>query len=447
MALKALDIFKLLPKTNCKKCGCPTCLAFAMKLAQKQASLDLCPDVSAESKAALEGAAAPPIRLVAIGAGPGKLEIGNETVMFRHDETFYRPPGIGVLISDALTEKELADKVKALAQLHFVRVGMAMKANVVAVENASGAVEPFVKAVTAVKALGLPMVLISQHAAHLESALVLCADARPLIHAATEANWEALAKLASAKKCPLAVSASDLDSLAALAGKVRAAGVEDIVLDLSAPKPIDAIEALTASRRLALKKKSRELGTPAMVVVRTPDPLANVADCCMCVAKYAGLVLTPLCQPEHLLPILTVSQNLYTDPRKPIQVEAKLAEVGAVTAQSPLLITTNFSLTYFTVEGEVEASRVPSYIVVVNTEGTSVLTAWAAEKFTAESIAKAVKAAGVEGKVKHRKLTIPGGVAVMSGKLEEALPGWKILVGPREAVGIPTYLKNTWPGL
>jgi acetyl-CoA decarbonylase/synthase complex subunit gamma len=443
MALKALDIFKLLPKTNCKKCGCPTCLAFAMKLAQKQASLDQCPDVTAESKASLEGSAAPPIRLVAIGAGESKLEVGNETVMFRHDETFYRPPGIGVLMSDALSAQELADKVKALAQLHFVRVGMAMKANVVAVENVSGAAEPFEKAVAAAKTLGLPMVLISQHAAHLERALAVCADVRPLIHAATEANWEALAKLAVAKKCPLAVTAPDLASLAALAAKVRQAGAEDLVLDLSAPKPIDAIEALTASRRLALKKKSRDLGTPAMVIVRTQDPYANVADCCMCVAKYASIVLTPLCEPEHLLPMLTVSQNLYTDPRKPIQVEAKLAEVGAVTPQSPILITTNFSLTYFTVEGEVEASRVPAYIGVIDTEGTSVLTAFASDKLTAEKVAAFLNSDAVKAKIQHRKVILPGYIAAMSGALQEE-SGWQVMVGPREASGISKYLKTVW---
>lgn len=443
MALKALDIFKLLPKTNCKKCGCPTCLAFAMKLAQKQASLDQCPDVTAESKAALEGSAAPPIRLVTIGSGANKLEIGNETVMFRHDETFYRPPGVGVLISDALSEKDLAEKIKAVAKLHFVRVGMELKAGAVAVENVSGSADAFEKAVAAAKALGLPMVLIAQQPAHLERALASCGDARPLIHAATEANWEALAKLAAAKKCPLAVQAPDLGSLAALAAKVREAGVEDIVLDLSAAKPVDGVEALTASRRLALKKKSRELGTPAMVIVRNEDPLANVGDCCMYVSKYAGLVLTPLCQPEHLLPVLTVAQNIYTDPRKPIQVEARLAEVGSVTPQSPLLITTNFSLTYFTVEGEVEASRVPAYIGVIDTEGTSVLTAFASDKLTAEKVAAFLKSDAVSGKVKHRKVILPGYIAAMSGALQEE-SGWQVMVGPREASGISKYLKTVW---
>lgn len=445
MALKALDIFKLLPKTNCKKCGCPTCLAFAMKLAQKQASLDQCPDVTPASKAALEGSAAPPIRLVTLGAGSGKVEIGNETVMFRHDETFYRPPGIGVLVPDTLSESELAEKCKAIAGLRFTRVGMEMKASVVAVENASGALAPFERAVAAVKKLGLPMVLMTPQAGHAEKAAASCADVRPLIHAATEDNWEAFARVAAEKKCPLAVAAADLDRTAALAGKVRGAGVEDIVLDLTAAHMLETIEALTASRRLALKKRARELGYPPMVVVRTPDPLANVADCCASVAKYAGLVITPLCGPEHLLPVLTVSQNLYTDPRKPIQVEAKLCEVGAVTPESPLLITTNFSLTYYTVEGEVEASRVPAYIGVIDTEGTSVLTAFASDKLTSEKIAAFLKSEAVTSRVKHRKVIIPGYISAMSGALQEE-SGWDVLVGPREASGISRYLKTIWSG-
>ncbi|MDP2989489.1 MAG: (Fe-S)-binding protein, partial [Kiritimatiellota bacterium] len=227
MALKALDIFKLLPKTNCKKCGCPTCLAFAMKLAQKQTSLDQCPDVSAESKAALEGAAAPPIRLVTIGADANKLNIGNETVMFRHDESFYHPPGIGVLISDTLSERDLAEKAEAIAKLRFIRVGTELRVNVVAVQNDSGAAGPFEKAVAAIHKMGLPMVLMSRDAGHVAKALAGCPVARPLVHAATEDNWEAFARLAKEKGCALAVTAPDLDRVAALAEKVKGSGVED----------------------------------------------------------------------------------------------------------------------------------------------------------------------------------------------------------------------------
>ncbi len=443
MALKALDIFKLLPKTNCKKCGCPTCLAFAMKLAQKQTSLDQCPDVSEVSKVELAGAAAPPIRLVTIGAGPGKLEIGNETVLFRHEESFYHTPGIGVMVSDALDGEALKARIEAIRKLKFVRVGLSMQVNVVAVVNASGQAAPFAKAVQAAGTLDLPMVLMSSQAAHLNTVLAACADKKPLIHAATDATVDAFIALAKTHNCPLAVTAPDLDKLAPLVEKARAAGIQDIVLDVTCPRVPDTLQALTAIRRLALKKNMRVLGYPCLVANSTVDPLLNVAECGMFVAKYAGIVLTELDQPEQLLPLLTIGQNLYTDPRKPIQVEAKLNAIGAVTPDSPLMITTNFSLTYYTVAGEVEASRVPAYIGVLDTEGTSVLTAFASDKLTSEKIAAFLNSDEVKSKVSHRKVIIPGYIAVMSGSLKED-SGWTVLVGPREASGISKFLKTTW---
>jgi acetyl-CoA decarbonylase/synthase complex subunit gamma len=216
------------------------------------------------------------------------------------------------------------------------------------------------------------------------------------------------------------------------------------VLDLTAKTPADTLQALTAARRLALKRKTKGIGYPTMVISQAADPLANMADACAYVAKYAGIVVTRLDKPEQIMPILTLSQNLYTDPRKPIQVEAKLYEVGAVTPQSPLLITTNFSLTYYTVEGEVEASRVPAYIGVIDTEGTSVLTAFASDKLTSEKVAAFLASEEVKKKVGHTKVIIPGYISAMSGSLKDD-SGWNILVGPREANGLSKYLKTVWP--
>lgn len=443
MALKALDIFKLLPKTNCKKCGCPTCLAFAMKLAQKQASLDQCPDVSEASKAELAGAAAPPIRLVTIGTGAGKLEIGNETVMFRHEESFYHPSGIGVMVSDSLDASALKSQIARISALKFTRVGVELHANVVAVVNDSGKVEPFAAAVKAVAALDLPMVLMSGQAAHLDAVLATCADRKPLIHAATAATIDAFAALAKSRNCPLAIAAPDLEAALPLVEKARSAGLQDLVLDVTTSSVSGTLQSLTAVRRLALKKNMRSLGFPCLVTNRTADPLVNASECCMYVAKYAGIVLTTLDQPEQLMPVMTVCQNVYTDPRKPIQVEAKLNAIGAVTPESPLLITTNFSLTYYTVAGEVEASRVPAYIGVLDTEGTSVLTAFASDKMTSEKVAAFLNSDAVKKAVSHRKVIIPGYIAVMSGALKDD-SGWTVLVGPREASGISKFLKTTW---
>ncbi len=440
MALKALDIFKLLPKTNCKKCGAPTCLAFAMKLAQKQASLDDCPYVSDEAKAELEGSAAPPIRLVTVGAGDSKLEIGNETVMFRHEETFYHQPGIGVIIRD---DENVDERIAAIQELQFVRVGTEIGVTIVAVENAGGDPAAFAAAAEAVQSLGLPTVLIAEDPAAVEAALSSCSDKRPLLHGATESNWEAFAKLAKDNGCPLAVSAPDVDKLSELSEKVKAAGVEDIILDVTLGNLSDTLQALTAVRRLGLKKGVKSLGYPCMTTCRSDNDFENVGECATYVAKYAGIVLTTMSAPEHILPLLTVSQNIYTDPRKPIQVESKLYEVGSVTPESPLLITTNFSLTYYTVEGEVEASRVPAYIGVIDTEGTSVLTAFASDKLTAENVAEFINLDEVKGTVSHKKVVIPGYVTVMSGALKEE-SGWEVLVGPREASGISKYLKTVW---
>jgi len=444
MALKALDIFKLLPKTNCKKCGCPTCLAFAMKLAQKQASLDQCPDVTPESKSALEGSSAPPIRLITIGAGNNKVDVGNETVMFRHDESFYHQPGVGVIVSDRLSESELAQKAASIAALRITRVGMELRVRIVAVQNDSGAAEPFMKAVAAVQKLDMPVVLMSTEAAHIEKVLAQGLIQRPLIHAATEEKWESFARVAKEKGCPLVVAAPDLDRVAALAEKVKGAGVEDIVIDLTAGSAVDSLQALTASRRLGLKRKAKGVGYPALLISKSADPLVNMGDCCAYVAKYAGIVLTTMDKPEQIMPILTVGQNIYTDPRKPIQVEARLCEVGAVTPQSPLLLTTNFSLTYYTVEGEVEASRVPAFIGVIDTEGTSVLTAFASDKLTSEKVAAFLASDEVKKKIGHQKVIIPGYISAMSGSIKDD-SGWTVLVGPREASGISKYLKTVWP--
>jgi len=443
MAVKALDVFKLLPKTNCKKCGCPTCLAFAMKLATQKATLDECPDVSAEARAQLAGAAAPPIRLVGFGPAAKRIEIGAETVMFRHEESFFHAPGIGVIIPDTLDAAGLAARLAAVRALSFIRVGMPIGVNVVAVENASGAAEPFVATVRAVMALGLPMVLITGQAAHADAAAAVCEADRPLLHAAAGAGWEAFAQVARNRKCPLAVSGPDLDAVASLAVQVRKAGVEDLVLDLGAGTLAATVQALTAARRLALKRKADGVGFPCMAISRQADPVQNVADGCVFLSKYAGLVLISLTRPEQILPLLTLSQNLYTDPRKPVQVEPKLYSVGAVTPQSPLLITTNFSLTYYTVQGEVEASRVPAYIGVLDTDGTSVLTAFASDKLSSEKVAAFLNSEAVIKAVAHRKVIIPGYVAAMSGALTDD-SGWEVLVGPREASGLPKYLKTVW---
>ena len=445
MGLTGLEIYRQLPRTNCGDCGVPTCLAFAMKLANKQASLDDCPHVSDEAKEALGAASAPPIRLVTIGTGDGKLEIGNETVMFRHEETFHHPTGIAIEVDAAASDDELTAKMAEISKLQFERVGQEIGVDLIAVRDTdSGGAAKYAEAVSKISSASeLPLVLISSDPAAIEEALKVCADSKPLIYAATPDNYEAMAGLAKANSCPLAVAADGLEELASLTDKVKALGIEDLVVDSKAKDMVGIIADLTHIRRLALRKAFRPLGYPAMAFTTSDDPLSEASEACSYVAKYAGIVAMKNTAPSVVLPVLTMRQNIYTDPQKPIQMEPKVYAVGNVTDKSPVLITTNFSLTYFSVEGEVEASRVPAYILSVDTEGQSVLTAYAAEKLTAEGTAAAMKKYGLDELVSHKKAVIPGFVAVMSGALAEE-SGWEILVGPREASGIPTYLKTVW---
>jgi len=444
MALTGLQIFKLLPKTNCKDCGKPTCLAFAMALASKKASLDECPHVSDEAKAALEGASAPPMKAITVGAGDAAFEIGGETVMFRHDEKFYRQTAVAVTLSDTLDEAARADRLKTIDALQFERVGQEISVDSVYVKNESGSADAFAAAAEYVAAnTRLAVILGSESADAMGAALERCADAKPLLCFATAETVEAFAALAKAKGCPLVVAAPTPADLADLTEKAKAAGAEDLILLNQVDGSKAMLSALTVSRQVALKKGFRPLGFPQIAFAAGEDECEQslAASCYLC--KYAGIVVIDFVSPAAVLPVLTARMNIYTDPQKPVQVEPKLYAVGEVTDASPLLFTTNFSLTYYTVQSDVEASRIPAYILAVDTEGTSVLTAYSGDKLNEEVVAKAMQAAEVESKVSHHKIIIPGAVAVMSGKLEEET-GWEVLVGPRESSVLPKYLNTVW---
>jgi len=441
MPLTALDIYKILPKTNCGECGFPTCLAFAMQLATKKAAIDACPYASDDAKATLAGAAAPPIRLVTMGPPNQPIAMGKETVLFRHEETFYHPPAIAVRLRT--DRPDLPEAVERVRALQFERVGQMLRVEAVALEDATGDRAAFTAAAQLAAESGLALVLMSESPEALGAAAPVVAEHRPLLYAATAGNWEAMVQVAKTHKCPLAVRGQGLASLADLTAQVAAAGVTDLVLDSGARSQAAALSDLTQIRRLALRKTFRPLGYPAMAIVTAADPIDQVAEGTAYICKYAALILCEELTPAQALALLTARQNIYTDPQKPIQVEAGVHTVGTPDVESPVLVTTNFSLTYFTVEADTEASRTPAWVVVVNTEGQSVMTAWAADKFNAETIARALKESGIAEQVTHRRAVIPGGVAAISGKLEE-LSGWQILVGPRESAGIPAFMRTHW---
>jgi acetyl-CoA decarbonylase/synthase complex subunit gamma len=444
MALTGLEIFKLLPKTNCKKCGKPTCLAFAMALAQKRAKLDECPDVSEEAKEKLAAAAAPPMRKVVFGTGDHQVQTGQETVCFRHEEKFYNPAIIGVTVSDKLTGEDLKKRIASINALQFERVGTKIGVQSVAIVNESGSSEAFAKTVSAVKdGSDLALILVTKSPDAMSAAMVKVADQIPLLGCAEAGTAEAMAKIAKAGGCPLIVKAESIEELSDLSEKIAGCGVEDIVLTLDGTSPRDLLYGLSRMRVLSLKKIFRPLGYPTISFVTGPDADTQVAAAASLICKYSGIVVMDTVEPYALLPMLTTVMNIYTDPQKPVQVEPKVYPIGEPDENSPLMFTTNFSLTYYTVESDVEASRVPSYILVVDTEGTSVLTAYSGDKLNEKTVADAMVKYGVDKLVKHRKLIIPGYVAVMSGKLEEAT-NWEVLVGPRECSMLPKYLQEVW---
>ena len=448
MPLTGIEIFKSLPKTNCGECGVPTCLAFAMNLAASKAELSACPYISEEAKAKLEEASAPPIRLVTIGVGDRALKVGGETVMFRHEKRFENPPGFAILISDTMAESEVDSRLDRCKQLQYQRVGLTLRPELVAIKDDSGDTAKFEALVKKVKQSNqCGIILMSSNPDILAAGLNACADQKPLLYLAAKDNLDRLADLAKANSCPVAVKASSVEELAQLTTKLTESGVKDIVLDSGARTVRQAFEDQVIIRSAALNKKFRSLGFPTIVFPceMTNDPIKEAVIASVFVAKYGGIIVLSDFQGHSLFPLLLERLNIYTDPQRPLATTEGIYEIGGPDENSPVLITSNFSLTYFIVSGEIEASKVPTYLLVKDTEGLSVMTSWAAGKFVADTIGPFVKKCGIADKVKHHKLVIPGYATAESGGLEEELPGWQILVGPREGANIPAYLKAWKP--
>jgi len=441
MALTGLDIFKQLPKKNCKECGAATCLAFAMSIASGKAALEACPYVSEEAKENLGAAAAPPMRLVTVGVGEKALALGDETVIFRHDKAFYHPTCFTIAVNDTLSAEALVAKIAQINDLKVERVGQYLSVNLIAVNNVSNNPEIYAEVIGKVASLTeLPLALMSDNMASLEAALLIIAAQKPLIYAATADNYEKVIALAKAHGCPVVVKGTNLDATVELVEKI-APLYKELVIDSGSRATAQVLADLTQMRRLAIKKKFRPLGYPTIAFTTSDDPREEVIQASVYVAKFASIVVIKASEKSQVLPLLAWRQNVYTDPQKPIAVEAKIYEIGAVTPDSPVYICTNFALTYFAVEGEIAGSKIPGYLLPVDTDGTSVLTSWASGKFSADSIAAFLESSGIKEKVNHTTCVIPGYTAVLSGKLTEK-SGWNILVGPQEAAGIPAFAKN-----
>ena len=436
----AMEIYKLLPKKNCGECKFPTCLAFAMQLANQKVALEACPYVSPEAKASLEESGAPPIRLVTFGSGDAQAKLGDETQLFRHDKTFYHPTVLG-LVADASSGLEsMKAKLEEAKALSFERVGQIVKVDSVAIRHSSGEKADFLEAVKAAAGLGLAVVLMTEDAKLMAEAVALCTPARPLLYKAVPGNFDEMVAAAKACGFPLVIGgASSLDELSQLADKAKKAGVADLVLEPQESSADQMLENMTMIRRAAIKKKFRPLGFPTISVLGN-SPSSDL-EAALGIMKYSSMVLMAEMPRELIYPLLALRQNIFTDPQVPIQVKAGLYSVGNAEANSPVLFTTNFSLTYFTVRADIEKSKVPVWLLVVDTDGQSVMTSFAAGKLTPESVAKAIETEKIKEKSTRNEIVIPGQVSRMSGKLGE-LTNMKVVVGPRESSAIPKMMKT-----
>ncbi len=444
MALTGIQIFKLLPKTNCKECGVPTCLAFAMNLASGKAELDACPYVSDEAREQLAEASAPPIRPVKIGKGVRKAATGGETVMYRHEKTFFNPTLFAGTITSDTSEADLETKLAAWNAFQYERVGFNLRPELVALKDVNGDKEAFAALAKYVAEKSeFNLILMSPEAEVIAAAVETAGFKRPLIYAATDKTADAFGQIALDNDLPLAVKADSIDGVIALTDKLVAMGLKDLVIDTGSRDLKQALEDQVALRRAALKDSNRSVGFPTITF---PAEMATNTDMetligAMFVAKYGGIVVLSDLKTEIIFPLLLERLNIFTDPQRPMTVTEGIFEIGTPDENSPVLVTTNFALTYFIVSGEIEASKVSAWLLIKDSEGLSVLTAWAAGKFGGDDVGMFVKKSGIMDKVKHTELIIPGYAAAIAGDVEEELPGWTITVGPREAAHLPGFLK------
>jgi acetyl-CoA decarbonylase/synthase complex subunit gamma len=441
MALSGLDIFKLLPKTNCGDCGVPTCMAFAMKLAQKKAELSECPHASDEAIATLGAASEPPIRLVKIGKD-SPLEVGNETVMFRHEKTFFHQTGIAIQLRTSEGEDKIRQKIREIEEYKVERVGEELETDLFLISHDTPDKEIFLKTIQLVEEnskKGIILDCAEYETMKAGASLLKENRAALLLNNTVTDEWIDLAKN---NKCCLILTSNSYEDLAAQVEKTKQAGIQDILLNITSNDTGSQIQQNTILRRSALKKNYKPFGYPLFhnMDAETEFDMCATATAMLC--KYGSIIALPEYNRALLYALLTLRQNIYTDPQKPIQVDPKVYPIGEPTPESPVFVTTNFSLTYFIVSGEIENSGISAHLVVCDTEGQSVLTAWAAGKFVGETIAKFIKDIGLEQQVKTRKIVIPGFISQISGDLEENLPGWETIVGCQEASDIPSFVKN-----
>ncbi len=438
MALKALDIYKLLPKKNCKECGDPTCLTFAMKLAQGKAEPDLCPYLDEEAKNILGATTRPPIQKVTVGMGTLSFTVGEEFVFYRHEKTFYHQPGILYAASDSESDDRIRDVVSQVRGCKVTRIGIDLVLNGLAVSAESGSPERFAAAISAVVSANpdLPLVLMASDPVVMEAGLVVCGNYLPLIRGAGDQNCEAFCSLAKKYGAPLVVSGTSLENLAENAARCTGLGVTQLMLDLTGDEG-EFVRSSTLVRQAALARSVPGLGYPVFLDARSTGFSGLVTG----IVKFASvIVVNPLSRTE-MQAALVMRQNIYTDPQKPIQMTPGLYRVGTPGRDDPVFLTVNFSLTYFTLQGYLESTRRSCWLLIVDTEGMSVLTAVAAGKLSESVVKDAIEKFALASEVNNKTIIIPGYASPLSGRIEE-YTGWKVIVGPRDAAEIASFIEE-----
>lgn len=461
--LSPIDVYMLLPRTNCKKCGQENCMAFATKLVNRELALELCTPLLEEKQYAkahqkLWGLLKPPVKEVTVGAGDSAVKIGGKLVMYRHELAYINPTAVAIDVTDEMSENELLDRLRKTEGFSYIYIGRELKLNMIAVRSTSNDPEKFKTTVKKISSnTRLPLMLCSLNPEVIEAGLMVAPKTRPLIYAATENNWKDMAELSLMYNCPLTVSApNNLKLLRSLVKTLLEYGVKDLVLDPGTFPPegiADTLVNFTMIRRMACKRGDELLGFP---IIGTPivawaqkaeAPEINMWNeaymASVLITRYADILIMHSTEGWVLLPNVFLRENIYTDPRKPVAVEPGLREFGKPDEASPVMLTTNFALTYYTVASDIESAGLNCYLIVADTEGHAVDTSVAGRKLTAENIAEAIKTSLVEKKVKHRKLIIPGKAARLSGEIQE-LSSWEVLVGPRDSSEIPKYLSDKW---
>jgi len=441
MALTGLQIQKLLPKTNCKECGYNTCLAFAMKLVAKKVDLADCPYVSDEAKSILGAASEPPIKCIELGAEKS-LKLGEETVLYRHEKTFVHQTLLAVNINDTDLPVDVENTLNSINNYSLERVGETLQIDMVAVTQKKENPQDFITLAEKVwQSVNRPLILHSKNTEALTKAAQLVKGSHSVLASATAENVEELQRTAEENDHLLAVTAPDINNLVSLTEKLKNIGINKLLLQFKTHSLAEQFQANSITRKAALKDNYKPLGYPSLRFLESDDLYINTVSAITEICKYGGICVLPSLDAAQLAALMTLRLNIYTDPQKPIQVEPKIFSIGDPKPDSPVFVTTNFSLTYFIVSGEIENSGLSAWLLVPECEGMSVLTAWAAGKFSGITIAKFAKEIKLEELVTTREIIIPGYVSQISGELEEGLPGWKVLVGPQEAADLESFIK------